>query len=124
MPRTSPIASEPQHETKLPEATQLPFNQIGVPIEFVLVPAAGHGPETEEEEQEGKQEIAKELHHLISEPQHEIKLQEATKPASQQSVSLCLFQQQHTIRVMIRYFLKRDEERTRRRQTKDCELRT
>ncbi|WZZ22962.1 hypothetical protein YC2023_124349 [Brassica napus] len=40
------------------------------------------------------------------------------------SVSLCLFQQQHTIRVMIRYFLKRDEERTRRRQTKDCELRT
>ncbi|RID42685.1 hypothetical protein BRARA_J02553, partial [Brassica rapa] len=75
MPRTSPIASEPQHETKLPEATQLPFNQIGVPIEL---------KETEEEEQEGKQEIAKELHHLISEPQHEIKLQEATKPASQQ----------------------------------------
>ncbi|KAF3565100.1 hypothetical protein DY000_02019611 [Brassica cretica] len=55
MPRTSPLVSEPQHETKLPEATQLPFNQIGVPIELVLVPA-----------------------------EDTVRLQEATKPASQQ----------------------------------------
>ncbi|KAF2576332.1 hypothetical protein F2Q70_00006531 [Brassica cretica] len=55
MPRTSPLVSEPQHETKLPEAKQLPFNQIGVPIELVLVPA-----------------------------EDTVRLQEATKPASQQ----------------------------------------
>ncbi|KAF3504833.1 hypothetical protein F2Q69_00045386 [Brassica cretica] len=62
---------------------------------------------------------------LVSEPQQEkSSFKRQLNQLLSKSVSLFLLQQQHTIRVMIRSFLERDEERTRRRQTRDCELRT
>lgn len=93
LPRTSPLVSEPKHEIKLPEATQLPFNQIGLPTELVLVPAAaGHGPVIDsvspgKRRRKNKNKENKRFPRttpLISEPQHKIKFQKATKPTSQQ----------------------------------------
>ncbi|KAL0736432.1 hypothetical protein Bca4012_012642 [Brassica carinata] len=60
LPITSPLVSEPQHEIKLPEATQLPSNQIGLPTELVLVAAAAvaHGQRRKKKNKANK-EIAK-----------------------------------------------------------------
>lgn len=82
LPRTSPLVLEPQHEIKSPEATQLPFNQIGVPREVVPVPAAAHNPckdliSFKQRRRKNKRKTNKRLPRtppLFWEPQHEIKL--------------------------------------------------
>ncbi|KAF8113478.1 hypothetical protein N665_0050s0126 [Sinapis alba] len=71
LPRTSPLVSERQHEIKLPEATQVPFNQIGVPTELVLVPPDSHGQRRKKKKKANKR--LPRTPPLISEPQPEIK---------------------------------------------------
>lgn len=82
LPRASTLVLEPQHEIKSPEATKLPFNQIGVPREVVPVPAAAHNPckdliSFKQRRRKNKQKANKRLPRtppLFSEPRHEIKL--------------------------------------------------